>query len=631
MPLIDRPNHTLSPFLPGSGGPSTGFIDNIEAAYLDQSRNESLYGLESLAAEEYFANQKRKEALTGEKLTTWFMPVFRDAIRTEEGLDVERGLTEFQQWTDSKLGIERGPTEQQQRWNDFLVQEERIKELKRTHPQILTFSEIWKNVRKRAQQIERDAADIEGRASFSGAVGSFIGRAGGAFTWRDPLNITGLGLGGFGPSVGVRLATEVGFGAAIEAGDQFLGVQDNRKLAHLEERDPWTSIMFAGAGAGAFRGVFEGAAPAWRAVESRVAPQRAAARIVSKEIERAAKSTSIDERITQFLQQKKQTPRVRAALHALEEGQYFLRNNPFGHGRDAAHSHQTKMQEALDILYQKVGADTAVGRFLPSQAIPDLMPHASGEWGQSVARRHFPSVFENLDNAQARLVEAESRVRALEQSQATRQQSDTVAHVDGQTSERLRLIEAEIKKPIPRARRHALEQEYETILEHFPMGSLESDLRIGLKHRIRSAEKGRRAARRDVKRAQKAAEQATQKALLREKTLAQISNPLPKPQRSNTFYERYSPPLTRESAEALIQTTKDSVSQQDAVGKALLQKTEDETRLSDIGLETDIPDDFTLLIDGDGQVGGRAVTIQQLMEELRRDESLVQQMGVCAI
>ena len=221
MPLIDLPNHALSPFTPGSIGPSTGFLENLEAAYLDQSRNDSLYGLESLVAEEYFNNPKRKEALTGETLTSWFLPVFRDAIRTEEGLEVDSGLTEFQQWTDSNLGIERGPTEQQQRWKDFQAQEERIKELKQTYPELLTFSEIWKKARKQAQQVEGDARDIEGRSSVSGTVGSFIGRAGGSFTWRDPLNITGLGFGGFGPTLGARLATEAESGPPLKPGINF--------------------------------------------------------------------------------------------------------------------------------------------------------------------------------------------------------------------------------------------------------------------------------------------------------------------------------------------------------------------------------------------------------------------------
>ena len=136
-----------------------------------------------------------------------------------------------------------------QRWKDFQAQEERIKELKQTYPELLTFSEIWKKARKQAQQVEWDARDIEGRSSFSGAVGSFIGRAGGSFTWRDPLNIATLGLGGFGPTLGARLATEVESGPPLKPGINFSVF---RKIDSLPDWRIITlhGILFAGITAG---------------------------------------------------------------------------------------------------------------------------------------------------------------------------------------------------------------------------------------------------------------------------------------------------------------------------------------------------------------------------------------------
>ena len=38
-----------------------------------------------------------------------------------------------------------------------------------------------------------------------------------------------------------------------------------------------------------------------------------------------------------------------------------------------------------------------------------------------------------------------------------------------------------------------------------------------------------------------------------------------------------------------------------------------------------------VLLEGDGLVGERAVTVRQIIDDLRNDEELVQQMGVCAV
>jgi hypothetical protein len=146
-----------------------------------------------------------------------------------------------------------------------------------------TLSEMFADVQTSAQELEARSA-----MSDMSVVGSFGGAMAGSFTGADPLNQITVGVGGFGKTIWQRLATEGLTQAGIEGTNQLTAVPENREILGL---DPFTpgevafNIAAAGVGGAALRGVAEGAPPAFRAAERRLAPQRVAARAVMESVD----------------------------------------------------------------------------------------------------------------------------------------------------------------------------------------------------------------------------------------------------------------------------------------------------------------------------------------------------------
>ena len=300
----------------GGGYSTSGEI--FDAVFDDAEKNNSMFGLHQEFQDLYQENSKRAFDLVGENI-----PGF-ETLRFK---DVARSLYEGE-----GLGLE----DQGDYTLDLDQVNEKLKKLKEKNPEILTFEEMYARLKNQAGAIERRAADVLSRADTFGDVVGFMSGMVGAFNKNDPLNIASLAIGGWGKAAMTRIATEVGVGGLAETINQVLGVTENRKLLGLDN-SIWRAaqqVLFAAGGAGVFRGTIEVAPVGFRAVERKVAPNRAAGR----ELLRALEDVGVPVRSEVFLQKtielapEKITKRAttRAAQQVLDQERRFIDDNALG-------------------------------------------------------------------------------------------------------------------------------------------------------------------------------------------------------------------------------------------------------------------------------------------------------------
>ena len=661
MPFLDIRNDTMPLNLPGSAGPVTGMGENFEAAFRDQSRNNSLFGLEAQFEEDYLENQRRIQKLTGDAPKNYPLAVFTAAARQAETGDPTGP------WQRPVGGSGFADAAQQRMWDEFSAAEQGISELKKQYPDIKTVDEIWKEVQGKARAIADSTEDIEHRSGILGAIGGFAGRMAGSFTWRDPVNIGTLGLGGAGRQVATRIATEVGAASAVEAIDQFTGVQPSRKLLGLKDQNPWESIAAAGVGAGVLRGAFEGAAPAYRALEAKINPNRAAARVIAEEIEGnlgkpmgslISKSGLSDKEILDFLHKQPQTADVRGAIHALDEEMDTIAANPYGAGRDSEALHAERLEEAYRALdgrpsrsdlqgssamVRALETPDGVKLVIPEPTAKDLMADEI----MRLSREDSPQVFRRVDEAHARIAELEKAIGDIESSLNARGVADTMDFFDADTANRVRAVEAELSETLPATTRQELERELDMMVESYPADALirrEQDYRIGPERQMRDLEASRKAAKRELRRAVKDAEAVGQRVVEQQRAARYIAEVVSR--KPSAPVSRYSVetgfvpspnetlriPPTQEEAVAGAKSIAEVDAKRDDLGAAIVDKAKPidtggrTLGKVDIGLKELVPEDFHVPI-SDTQT----MTVRQILDDLAEDERLVKQMKVCSI
>lgn len=229
-----------------SSGPRLGFQAAFEAAWDAQVRTESMYAdAAAFATEEARQFYKIKDA--------GLEPPPRMTDRGYDG----RGIGQFEDvasYYNNGENADKVAT-------DLLARNQHIERLRKERPELglKTYDELWADVRAKAKAAETRWE--EANTSFMGGIGGFLGGTLGAMNpWTDPLNAATLGVGGVGKTALVRIATEAGGQAAIEAVNQFTGVQGARERLGLETSFGRSAAQVAmvGAGAGVLRGAGEG-------------------------------------------------------------------------------------------------------------------------------------------------------------------------------------------------------------------------------------------------------------------------------------------------------------------------------------------------------------------------------------
>ena len=428
----------------GGGYSTSGEI--FDAVYEDAKINNSMFGLQQSFQDMYQANSKIAHELAGESL-----PGF-DTLRFK---DVARSLTEGE-----KLGVD----EQAGYTADLDMINIRLKALKKKHPEIQTFEEMWAAIQAQAKKTERHAADVTNRADGFGGAVAFASGMVGAFNTNDPLNIITLPLGGWGKSAVWRILQETGIGGVTEAINQVLGVHENRELLGLTN-SVWRSaqqILFAAGGAGVFRGAFEGAPVLRNVVERKVAPNRA----VGRELLRALEDAGVPVRSEEFLSRvvplidNTRRATTRAAQQILEQERQFTNTNPLGKSPEAIPEHHARAQQAAEeyragLVNEMEGVEANVNyslfddmhlrgetrgetRGVPVEEINRAMDEASADIDAEISVKN-----ERIGRLEDDIAKIDEKIEVRE----TKPYSDFLREVSPQKADELAKIEQQKAKP----------------------------------------------------------------------------------------------------------------------------------------------------------------------------------------
>lgn len=614
MPFLDAKNDQLPPLQPGmaSDGLSTGFAQNFSQVFSNQYRVDSQMAFQAEMSTLYTENLQKFRELTGEDFGLSFDPKAFEVLFNQkvnpDGLRYKFDVTA-----------------------DRLKQfDARVQELKEQYPELKTFDELVQEVGQIFKGIDEETGRVSNRASFMGSVGGFLGGMAGSLTPRDPLLVTSmlLPLPTKGPAM--RVLTEAAIGAGSEAFVQYGTIQDRREQFGLTEQSALQSILFAGAGAAALRGGLDAAPKGFRAAERQLFPERAQARIFRDTMDEALEAPLrdimrrmspqrlSDERLMEIAAKLNQTPSVRAATFGLQEGMDFARANPYGEGRIADIRFDRDLSRTLlefngVDLPETLRTDTAVGQFIDSELIRlDKTPEGMA------GRMNRPDLYERVDTARTRVEEFDARITELEEAMAARTMADTVGLLDEVSGARVREIETELDKVIPRSRREALEAELDTITENLDttvLAKAEAATRIGPKKEIAALRNARRNALKELRKAQRPVDSLEAKLRKQgedQRRVAAILNPQKARQQAVRELHaevKETDPRIPEVTETLVRGAKEA-----------------SDGFVDLNTGERIPDDFQV------HTGLEETTsVKAIMDDLAEDTNLLEAMRSCAI
>lgn len=240
------------PVSEGSSGPKLGFLGAWQAAYDDQVRNSSVFGMENAFRE---VEQEQIQALRKAGVAP-----HASLNDTEDGAFLAGGATAGgRKYRSAAQFFEDGGTPEQA---DFIAKRDaEIEKLRAANPSLglRTYSEMWDEVKGRAHKAEQtwDSAPT----SAGGSVGGFLaGAVAGMDPRSDPLNLASAPIGGFGKTGLLRMAEQGGIQAVAETINQATGVQENRRLLGLSNGlgDAASRVGMAAVAGVGFQGLVEG-------------------------------------------------------------------------------------------------------------------------------------------------------------------------------------------------------------------------------------------------------------------------------------------------------------------------------------------------------------------------------------
>lgn len=611
-------NHLAPP--KASAGPTSSFVENFSAMYDRQYKVDSMYSLEGELENAYNANIAQVKELTGEDLS----------------LPAQQGLNIFSAVADRKLGRATwggeifGADLRNQRLAEFDQREARLLELKKQYPDIKSFDELLEGVQKVRNETMQQAETAGSTAGLAGGLGGFAGSVAGSFTFRDPLLVASLFVGGWGSTVAKRMLTEAGVGMVTEGVQQFGYTQPTQRALQEEGTNPWASILFAGVGAGAFRGAVEGVAPAYRALERSINPNTARARTLATALDGAEMNDAL---IGRMFERAPDTPSTRAARHAFDADKALRDNAPDGKSNMSSRDFMAEMQRTSDIFD---GVRIAASQVPDYHARPAFMEEVN--FNRALLHSENPALVNRLDDIGARVTAADARVAQITNAIETRTVGDAVRLVDEVTGDRVKAIEADMQKT--GANVAALERELDTIIESIgpdQIAKAEKDWRIGPRRQLADARSSARAAQREYNKVAKevdghiaamksrhAAEQA-----VREQIAAKVPEGIRPTQRVSVGDGQLAATVPTKAVEH-AEAVKVAAEKIPEVAEAVVSAPRVEGKI-DVGLEHLLDENFQIPV-GMNEKGEAIVrTVKQIMEELDEDRAMVEAMRGCAI
>mgnify|MGYP003640220894 CR=1 FL=1 len=387
-----------------SSGGYSNYGDIADAVMDDAKLNNSMFGMHLAFQEKYKENAAKVFKLTQERL-----PEF-DAMRYK---DIAKSLTAGKKLGDEQLSDYTA---------DLDLIEEKLKRIRKNHPEVGTFASIFDDLKAEASTKDVRAQTQLARADATGDVVGFMAGMAGSFTSADPLNIASLAVGGWGASAPRRIISEAGIGGLSEAINQFLGIRENRKLLGLKTSAWQTAqqILFAGAGAGAVRGALEGVPALARVGEQKFNPGKAVGREMLAALEEVGVPVNnpkfMDGVARELAQGTGST--ARGAQYVVEDSTRFNNSNPFGDTSTGRDQHHKLASDAI-AEYNKanVDFDEGINTLAKTNVLDEILTRGNYTVGEviEVQNRASAEVDGKLEtNAdEARLLE--NRITAIEE------------------------------------------------------------------------------------------------------------------------------------------------------------------------------------------------------------------------
>lgn len=593
--IIISPNPTISV------GPRADFSESFSAAFDDQSLNNSSFGARNRFKELEQANLDKIYEVTGKRINLSF-----------DTLDIILGKTQHTIVgvnTVNSLEIAQEETQQ-------AIQQ--INELSQQFTGIKSYDDLLSDLHKEAAEVETRQQKVNKRSGASGVVGSFAGGVTGSFTINDPVNIFSLGFGGAGKTLATRILTEAEINAGVEFLNQFGFVNENRRIAGLRElttQERLTNVAFAGVGAGALRGTFEGVGAGVKKIAEK---------------SRQLKIEKLKEALDSI---EGATPTQRAVSMILDQ-EFFIQNSvPFNKTRGAQAVHEALLSETYDKLNRPFDPDAHLGS--------------------------------NADRAD---IDAFFNSRGLSKAEDFKEISSTETNVIG-NAEKLALeeLDNEIRPElIARAGNKLNKKDFEALKKEqkdlqFKIDTLEKTKKADIKRENKKKNVTRKQAEKNVREATKESE-----AIIQEK-LSRINDILSRHEQAKAAAsdltkldngvvpDRYKSRVASRADEIhAVSTFKNSKPQSARIDIDSVNETEtrvhenleniventfdravdslnNDTGKVDIGLKEDVDLDATVkTVDAEGNINGE-LTIKQVLQDLKEDDALVKALKECTL
>lgn len=274
-----EPDFAIPAGTEGSAGAQTGFLDNFKAAYTAQADVHSAFGADESMATLEQQQLDKLFGLTGERMS----PLFPGAWSNPEP-------TENRQFAIMhSLAGDTLDAQQRAFMDDAQKQVDRYNKLA-TQNGLLTYDQMFKQVQQNARQAVTNAAGTADRSTAMGWLGGALGGAAGSMTYRDPINLATLALGGVGKTAIARVVSEMGVASLSQAMELLSGGAENQQL--LTGKGPTAGEMAeqvaeTALGAGIIRGGGEAVAKGFGALARRFGAKApdVAAGAIAKEAE----------------------------------------------------------------------------------------------------------------------------------------------------------------------------------------------------------------------------------------------------------------------------------------------------------------------------------------------------------
>lgn len=244
MSVFSEPNRDayVTPIDNASTGPKLGFLGAFEAAYDAQARTSSLFGLEAAFREQEQEQIRAIRAAGGTPPKSLNESEDGALGGFTGGINSKRYMQAARYFTDGKDEDGIGGV--------IAQRETELAEVAGRHPdlQLKNLREVFDTTREKAQRAERRWNDAP--TSVGGDIGGFVGGVlAGVDPRTDPLNFATMPVAA-GRTALARIGVQAGAQGLTEGFNQFIGVQENRRLLGLESGFGSAALAVGGAAVG---------------------------------------------------------------------------------------------------------------------------------------------------------------------------------------------------------------------------------------------------------------------------------------------------------------------------------------------------------------------------------------------